>query len=156
MSSINHVLVPTDGSEGSLKSAAFAAGLAGDTGARITLAIVHPEELLTPYAWAAGEWPVVPSEAQLSMDEIRARVEQSAKDEELAKTRTALGDISGEIVEVQLWGHAAEELCRYAVDNKVDLIVMGTRGHSSFGRLLLGSVSTQVANHATCPVTLVR
>jgi nucleotide-binding universal stress UspA family protein len=38
----------------------------------------------------------------------------------------------------------------------VDLVVMGTRGRTGLKRFLLGSVANGVAQHAHCPVLLVR
>ena len=44
----------------------------------------------------------------------------------------------------------------YAKTNNVDLIVVGTRGHSKFKQLLVGSVASGVSQHAHCPVLVVR
>lgn len=50
-------------------------------------------------------------------------------------------------------GMAAEELLNAAAD--ADMLVVGSRGAGGFSRLLLGSVSTQVTHHATCPVVVI-
>jgi len=42
------------------------------------------------------------------------------------------------------------------MDEKVDLIVMGSRGLGRFQRLLLGSVSEGVLHHAHCSILVVR
>lgn len=44
----------------------------------------------------------------------------------------------------------------FADENKVDLIVVGTRGRSGFTKLLLGSVASGVVTYASCPVMVVK
>jgi nucleotide-binding universal stress UspA family protein len=51
-------------------------------------------------------------------------------------------------------GSPADELVRAAAD--AELLVVGSRGHGGFSSLLLGSVSQQCVQHATCPVVVVR
>jgi nucleotide-binding universal stress UspA family protein len=55
-----------------------------------------------------------------------------------------------------LLDHPAEGLVRRAESWKADLVVMGCRGRTALGRLLLGSVTTQVLNHAPCDVRVSR
>jgi nucleotide-binding universal stress UspA family protein len=49
-------------------------------------------------------------------------------------------------------GDPAEELLAEARTGGHDLVVVGSRGLGTVGRLLLGSVSTQVVDGAPCPV----
>jgi nucleotide-binding universal stress UspA family protein len=48
------------------------------------------------------------------------------------------------------------EIVSYAQNEKVDLIVIGTRGLGGFKKLLLGSVSGGVATHSHCNVLIVK
>ena len=50
-------------------------------------------------------------------------------------------------------GFPVEELL--AAGDDADMIVLGSRGTGGFNRLLLGSVASQVAQHAHCPVLIV-
>ncbi len=50
-------------------------------------------------------------------------------------------------------GHPADQLLEAA--RGADMIVLGSRGAGGFARLLTGSVSTQVSQHARCPVVIV-
>lgn len=44
----------------------------------------------------------------------------------------------------------------YAESQKINLIVVGTRGRSGFSKVLLGSVASKVVTYAHCPVLVVK
>jgi nucleotide-binding universal stress UspA family protein len=68
-----------------------------------------------------------------------------------------LGEKKGIDVEViVLEGDPADELIRYAEENGMDIIVMGTLGRTGIERLLLGSVAGNVVRHSKVPVMVVR
>ena len=50
----------------------------------------------------------------------------------------------------------SEALIEFSTSQNNDLIVAGTRGLGAFGRMVLGSVSTNLVNQAPCPVLVVR
>jgi nucleotide-binding universal stress UspA family protein len=54
------------------------------------------------------------------------------------------------------FGDAAGEIIRYARENKVDIIIMATHGHTGLARLVFGSVASRVLASGVCPVLLVR
>lgn len=54
-------------------------------------------------------------------------------------------------------GLAADEgIIRVALENHVDLIVMGSHGRTGFQRLLMGSVTERVIGQAPCPILVVK
>jgi nucleotide-binding universal stress UspA family protein len=53
-------------------------------------------------------------------------------------------------------GHAGETIAKAADSGKFDMVVMGSHGHSSLGKLVMGSVTTEVIAHCGVPVLLVR
>ncbi len=52
-------------------------------------------------------------------------------------------------------GKPAQVIIDKARELNVDLIVVGCRGHSALGTLLIGSVALYVVNHGPCPVLVV-
>lgn len=53
-------------------------------------------------------------------------------------------------------GPAGEVIAQVAEEGKYDLIIMGTHGHGALGKLVMGSVSTQVLANCSVPVMLIR
>jgi nucleotide-binding universal stress UspA family protein len=55
-----------------------------------------------------------------------------------------------------LEGSAKQKLTEEAEEWKADLIVVGSHGYNAIQRMLLGSVSHAIAQHAKCSVEIVR
>ncbi len=137
------------------KALKFAAGIGETTGASLHLLIVHDYssvagDLAAGYGWATTGSYMPPD------DDFRERMEQEVAAPIFERGCKAIGKTLDEVSTLALWGQPAEEICKYADAQGIDLIVIGSRGRSAFTELLLGSVSSQVLHHATCPVTVVR
>jgi nucleotide-binding universal stress UspA family protein len=150
---IKNILVPIDGSENSNKAARLAGDLARALGASITLLVVHDPELFE----LQGTPSMTDTDRHiLTRDEVLKIAEdkyaEPAFESAIENLRFDIDDLRKESV----WGHAAEEICKYAKDNNVDHIIMGSRGRGTFKGLLLGSVSSQVLHHASVSVTICR
>jgi nucleotide-binding universal stress UspA family protein len=61
-----------------------------------------------------------------------------------------------EVERVYLYGRPANEIVRYARQNRIDLLVMGTHGRSGLEHVFVGSVAERVVRTAPCPVMTVR
>jgi nucleotide-binding universal stress UspA family protein len=57
---------------------------------------------------------------------------------------------------VARYGAPGEEILKESYNNDVDLIVVGSHGHSTLGRIILGSVSREVVTKAKCAVRIGR
>lgn len=85
------------------------------------------------------------------IDEVRD--ERSAG----AARLVARGRRDGIEIRFLVWeGEAAAGILEAAAAEGADMIVIGSHGRGSLGRLLLGSVSEHVVRHATVPVLVVR
>jgi universal stress protein A len=65
--------------------------------------------------------------------------------------------LAGRVVEIAtVDGEPAAQITMYAKTQAIDLIVMGTHGHTGVKHMLLGSVAETVLRTASCPVLTVR
>jgi nucleotide-binding universal stress UspA family protein len=137
------IIVGVDGSDHSRRALEWAAREAVLRQVPLTVIAVH--QAIASWRGTAVSWPG-----------DRQAVEQLQKEVEV-ETDQVLGEIAGPRppgVKVEaINGIPAEALLSAAAD--ADMVVVGSRGSGGFSRLLLGSVSTQVAHHATCPVVVI-
>src|SRR5437879_4116853 len=74
----------------------------------------------------------------------------------LGERARAEGERAGVAIELEIRaGHAAEAISSFAAEGGYDLVVLGHRGHFLRDHLL-GSTADRVAEHAPCPVMIVR
>jgi nucleotide-binding universal stress UspA family protein len=141
---IKRILFATDFSEGSASSLPYAVSMTRQYGAK--LYFVH---VIHDIAKTSGSY--VP---HISLDELYSEMEENAK-KELEKS--TVEELRGKEVEhVVLKGTPYEEISRFAEENKIDLIVVGTYGRKGLDRMLFGSTAEQIVRHAPCPVLTVR
>jgi len=135
------ILVAIDGSDASDRAFAKALELAEVTNAQLTaLAIEGP---LPAYAATVGEVDEVKREKDLFFNALADRAREQAR-------RTGI-----ELVVELRAGHAAEVISDFAGAGGFDLVVLGHRGQFLRDHLL-GSTADRVAEHAPCPVMIVR
>ncbi len=140
------ILVPVDGSAPSLRAVEHAISLLeGRKQGEIVLVNVQSRETLDVSDFTA----VVTREAdrelatRRSESALRRAAALCKKAEARFELRTGLGPV-------------AETIDRIARETDADQIVMGTRGLGKLGRIILGSVATEVTRLASVPVTLVK
>ena len=138
------IFVGVDGSTHSLTALEWAMREAGIRRAPLTVITVHEV--------AASGWG---GSLEFPADEVMREEARKAVQEAVDQTAAQLGDAAPPEITVQaLIGQPAPLLIE--ASKGADLLVMGSRGSGGFARLLLGSVSTQLTEHAQCPVTIIR
>lgn len=144
MITIKTILVPTDFSECSDVAVKYGRAMADTFGASLHLLHVVQDPYTQP--WAAEAFPA-PLGDMLEQWQAQAR----ARLQELMPE----GERADVMVAVQV-GSPFHEIVRYAEEQAVDLIVIGTHGRGPIGHMLLGSVAEKVVRRAPCPVLTVR
>lgn len=145
---INHLVVPLDGSELAEQTLPTVAALAPLLGASVTLFRAVPT-----YTFAFAEpYPFGGAEASA---EILEAIENEAL--EYLNDQAAALRAKGLTVEVKkTLGDPANQLVELAHDTPGSLIVMSTHGRSGVARALLGSVADRTVRSSGRPVLLLR
>ncbi len=134
-------LVPVDGSDYSMRAAKYAAELADFTNGEIILMHCH-----RPFPVVLGE-PYFQNAINKIMEKSNKLIEPYRK---------LFQDTVTSFIEKILEGPAANAICEVAKIEKLDMIVIGSRGRNKLEGLLLGSCTQRVLNMAPCPVLVIR
>ena len=137
------ITVGIDGSPNSHRALDWAVQEAATRNCGLTVLTVHP----VIASWGTGNPVPYPGDGPPGEGTPGGR----GGDRERAEGRRAAKPASVQVRAVS--GFPAEELIGASKDS--DLLVIGARGGGGFHRLTLGSVSSQVAHHAHCPVVIV-
>ncbi len=138
------LVVGVDGSDHAHRALTWAMKEAAIRQVRLTVLAVHE---VAASAWTGN--PITMPGDQDDVGKIRAAVQET-----VAKTAAELGQPEPSSVTVRtMSGFPAHELI--AASREADLVVLGSRGAGGFARLMMGSVSGQVVQHAHCPVVVV-
>ena len=136
------LLVACDASEGSQIAVVHAAILAKKLGAELSA------------LWVRGSLPHYPE----TIDEV-AQEEESAR-EFFADIKTKLNTVAsveGVTFQAEMRaGHPAQQIVAAALDLDIDLIIVGSRGHSRLWGELLGHTADRINENAPCSVLIVR
>lgn len=146
MIDLHSILVPTDFSKSSDNALTYAVAFAEKFGAKILLLhVVQDLALFIPEAVLPAP-PLVPPVEQF------LTAAKEALDRAIRRLNRPGVTIQPEVAE----GVTYEEVLRVARERDVDLIVMGTHGHTGLAHVLLGSIAEKVVRRAPCPVLTVR
>ena len=135
---VKKILVAVDGSPQSMRAIKLASRMARDMDAGITL--IHVQEL--------HGLPTLIAEAEDEAASERGQMVLGA-----AAKVVRLDGLTPKAILRK--GHAADQILRYIVANKPDVVVMGRRGLSRVKSILMGSTSQAIAQHAKCAVLIV-
>jgi nucleotide-binding universal stress UspA family protein len=139
------ILLPVDGSEYSRRAANYVAQHASwlKEAPEIHVLHVHPP---LPYAGAAR---VVGKAAikEYQREESEAALKVCVKELNALKLQSQAAWVVGDVV---------EEVSKYVDKNKIDLIVVGSRGRGAVSTFALGSVTMKLLANLKTPVLVIR
>ena len=146
MFKLTKILYPTDFSEASLEALKYAVSFARNCQAKLILMHVVNEKIFSEGLSLARV-----SAPEALEQEMAAEAGRQLNMLIPAEERKGL-----DCEMVTLSGMPFLEIIRYAKDNGVDMIVIGTNGRSGMEHIIFGSTAEKVVRKAHCPVLSVK
>jgi nucleotide-binding universal stress UspA family protein len=141
---IKTILVPVDFSNCSREGLEYALGFASEFGAKIIL--VHATYLGYVYSSEGTAIYDIPGLQKAARKTAERKMRELVRSVNFGavKYQTAFTD-----------GSPVIDICAFAKDHDVDLIITSTHGFTGFTHVLIGSIAEQVVRHAPCSVLVV-
>jgi len=152
----SRVLVAIDGSISSMRTIDYAISIAMKNNSRLVILYVIdvykypylPSSIILAPTFGSEKYLEERNEAEEQMNKIKEKYKQKTTNNINSK------ELKTEIVEGAK--SAATTIMEYAESENIDLIIIGSRGRTSFKKLLLGSVSSDIIKNAHCAVLVIR
>ena len=142
---MHKLLVPVDNSDGAMRALDYAIRYAKER---------KPAELVIVHA---HEPPLIYGEVAMYLPEEKAEDLQRQHSEGILRPAIERAEKAGVTFTSEiLIGDVAKSIVSCAESSGCDAIVMGTRGMSAIGNLVMESVATKVVHLTKLPVTLVK
>lgn len=140
------VLIPVDGSKHSMEGLKVASHYAKTKNSETYIMTVIPYVSDIDLELSASERDKVLESMKKRGEDVLKKASEQMKSYGISKVNTVL----------QTAGSAAHEIVNFAEKEKIDLIVIGSRGMGATARFFLGSVAANVVRHSPCCVYVVK
>jgi nucleotide-binding universal stress UspA family protein len=139
----SRILVPVDGSDNSYRALDAALLLSEKLRAEVT--VIHVMEDI-PVSYVVSE------------KLLREIVDAYKRENQLILSNCSqIATKKGLVIQTKLLqGNPGSTILDFCEKEKYDIIIMGSRGMGKFKELVLGSVSSRVLHHSSCPVMIIR
>lgn len=143
---MKNILIPVDGSEYSMKALEASKELAKAFGSKVfILSIVTPELRISSGRGSNMYSPELMEELHACSMKI------------LDEAKMQFQGMANQVETFSEKGNVADEIVRFADENDIDLVVMGSHGLGALkNRLMTGSVTTRVLHHIDVPVLVIK
>jgi universal stress protein A len=143
---IKSILAPTDFSAHSELSVRHACQIAERLGSELHL--LHILSEILPAGPDPLLMPVMPAEYYKEEEERARQTLEHLLQPGWGKPTS--------VIKAVRWGSPVDSIVSYALDHRVDMIVIATHGRTGLSHVLLGSVAERIVRESPCPVLTIR
>ena len=146
---ISNILVAIDGSENSLRAADYAINLSSKFKADLTVLTI----LDTSLKHLSSTFLTAPTYGIKDPDKQKIKTNKHHENLRLIGEKSGIS-VRSEIISSSI--SPVGTIVDYIENNKIDLVIVGSRGLGGFKKLILGSIASGLISYSKCPVLVVK